>query len=314
MRTKRLAAGLAAAAALSVPFVFAAPAMAATLPTGDALYAITCDEDGDSGIDFALLYSVSPVDAVGTLIGDGSDIFDDCAGEAAFNPVTGNSYYISWSSEGSSLVKIDVATGATTSIPWTGDYEGNYPDSIAIGTDGIAYVISGPNLARVDLTTGAWDELGSLGFGGLYGFSVDPTSGLFYAIDQGGYAYRIDPAAVTATAVGRVLGGSSLSYSLQIDTSGAWWVQWDHPGDPYTVDIWTGARPVDGGDSQLALVGPLNDIVNEYYPYSQALLITYPKALAATGMDATALVVVGGSAAAFLLLAGAVLLRRRRTA
>ena len=101
-------------------------------------------------------------------------------------------------------------------------------------------------------------------------------------------------------------------FSLQIDTSGAWWIEDDNPGDPYAAEVLTGPRP--DGDTVFALVGPLNDLVNEFFPYTQALLITYPKALAATGVDATVLAGTATAAALLLLMGGAVLVLRRRTA
>ena len=311
MRPKKLVAGLAATTALALPFVFASPAAAATLPTGDSLYAITCDDDAEGDLS-ASLYSVSPVDAVGTMVGDGTGIIEDCAREAAYNPVTGESFYISYALNSDALHKINTTTGVATEVgSWNGDILG-IPHVIAIGKDGAAYIIDEGELFSLDLATANTTLIGDLGVEDIFGFSVDPTSGLFYATDNTGDAYRIDVAAATATFVGTVVGGTSLTFSLQIDTSGAWWVEWDNPGDPYTSAIWTGARPVDGNGSAFTLVGPLNDITNEYYPYTQALLITYPKALAATGVDATVLVGSAATAALLLLMGGSVFMLRRR--
>ena len=318
MLSKKLAAGLAAVAALTLPFVVAAPASAATLPVGDSLYALSCQLDFELDEEFSILYSVDPADAHATQIGDGSGLEDDCAYQAAFDPTTGFSYYISSSSalEPTRLVRIDVATGDTTVIPWTGDWEGEYPTAMAIGKDGAGYAISGDNLLSLNPATGALHGLGDLNVSDLYGFSVDPTSGLFYAISEFSPAWRIDVAAVTATYLGNVDTGSGLDkLSLQIDTSGAWWVAEAAAGPNYpTTQLWTGAAPVNEDPSVFASVGYLDDITNEFNPYSRSLLITYPKALAATGVDATVLIGAGATAALLLLMGGAVLVLRRRAA
>ena len=314
MRTKNLAAGLAAAVAITLPFVFAAPASAATLPAGDELWTITCDFDEVANDDYAVLYSVSAADAVATKVGTGTGIVGDCAGQAAYNPVTGQSFYLSWATSPGALAKIDLATGLSTVTPFSGAGPLD-PNSIAIGTDGTGYMLETTRLSKFNVETGAAELLGDIGLSDLYSFAVDPTSGRLYGMRSTGDTYLIDPVAVTATFQGNILGepGGLGFYSLQIDTAGTWWVEQDRFGGSF---IETGVKPNPDTDTQFETVGTLataGDPVE--FPRTDSLLITYPKALAATGMDATVLIGAGAAAALLLLMGGAVLvLRRRRVA
>lgn len=316
MRPTRLAAAVAATALIALPLGFATPVAAATLPEGDALWAITCDNDPavTPGI-----YSVDPADAAAALVGTGTGIADDCAQEAAYDPTTGKSYYIHYSQDGA-LATIDTVTGVGTIVDeWNGDILG-YPEAIAIGLDGKAYVIDNNDTAlyEVDLGSAETTFVGSSGVTDIFSFSVDPTTGLFYVIDQNGTAFEMDVTSGAVTPIGDLISPSEDSniFSLQIDTSGAWWVESDNPGDPYLADIWTG--PLPDGDTEFTTVGPLFVAENETFPYSNALLITYPivtpappaPALAATGSDATGALGVG-IAAVLLLGAGTVLVLRR---
>ena len=305
MRSKKLTAGLAAAAALTLPFIMVSPAAAATLPAGDSLYAITCDYDSDAGQNFSVLYSVNPADAQGTVIGSGTGLVDDCAGQAAYNPVTGESFYVSWRGD-EALARIDLTTGAATIVA---NFPGGNGDALAIGKDGTAYATVGTELYRVNLADASLTLVGNMGLSQVWAFSVDPVTGLFYAITSNGDAYRVDVVTGALISIGSIDTPGSI-YSLQIDTSGAWWIEADSASD---AEIYTGPQPA-ALDTAYTLVGLFDDNVNEYTPYTESLLITYPKALAATGMDSTVVVGAGTTAALLLLMGGAVLaLRRRRT-
>ncbi|MCU1514531.1 MAG: hypothetical protein JWO10_1621, partial [Microbacteriaceae bacterium] len=111
MSSKKFVVGLIAAAALTLPFLLATPALAATpttLPATDKLWAISCDfADTHDG---AALYSVDPITAAGSPVGDSTGVEEDCAGQAAFDPTTGASYYISWGDDGT-LGMINLTTG-----------------------------------------------------------------------------------------------------------------------------------------------------------------------------------------------------------
>ena len=307
MRPKSLVAGLAATAALALPLVFAGPASAATLPTGDQLWAISCDSGEETGFS-AILYSLNAADAAATPVGIGTGFEGDCAGQSAYNPVTGASYYLSWAESPGKLAKIDLATGLATVIPFTGD---DYldPNSITIGTDGVGYMLEQSWLSTFNVETGATTYLGDIGLTGFFGFAVDPTSGLLYAVDFTGASYLIDPVAKTATFQGNILGdaGGNNYYSLQIDTAGRWWVQENAPSGSLLL---SGAKPNPDAATQFETAGLILDGDND--PYTQSLLITYPKALAATGLDATVLIGAGATAGLLLLMGGAVLVLRRR--
>jgi LPXTG-motif cell wall-anchored protein len=328
MFSKKFAVGLAAAAALTLPFLLATPALAATpatLPATDKLWAISCDfADTHDG---ATLYSVDPTTAAGTPVGTTTGVQDECAGQAAFDPTTGNSYYISWADDGT-LGMIDLTTGLTTTIPWAGSHVHDEPDSMAIGLDGKGYVIKGNTLYALDLSTHVLTAVGDLGDNGFYGFSVDPTTGLFYAMSGSGEAYELtittgDTPAVTVTYIGSALAGVSRMYSLQIDSAGLWWIQANLvSGGPTQAQIWSGTRPAAQADTQFTLAGTYTDSATARNPYFESLLITIVKptpdpapepVLAATGTDSTLVAGTAGAALLLMIAGSAALVLRRRT-
>jgi hypothetical protein len=333
MSSKKFAVGLAAAAALSLPFLFATPAIAAvpaTLPSTHSLWSVTCDFDETSHQFYASLYSVNPANAVATRIGDTTGVTEECGGPAAFDPITGNSYYISWGPS-HSLEEINFTTGVSAAIPWGGDYTSGMPNSMAIGLDGKAYIVQGSSLFDLDLTTGAWSNERTISGEVFSGFSVDPSTGRFYVMSPfNGAAYELNVETGATELLGTVLAGAHRQWSLQIDSAGTWWIEADlqQPGIPSTSQIWSGPRPTGEAATQFNLVGTFHDATNDREPYMESLLITYADpaptptplpdpepALAATGPDAT-LVTRAGVGALFLMLAGAaalVLRRRSRT-
>ena len=296
------------ASALVLPFLVVAPASAATLPSTDTLYAITCERDAD-------LYSVDADTADMTLIGN-TTLANDCAGPGAFDPTTGTAYYITWGDVGG-LAAIDLTTGAATVTPITGDSNA-YPDSLAIGLDGSAWVIAGYDLYSIDLSTGVTTLVANLTDRCFYSFSVDPTTGKFYVIECGsGEAFELTVADGTLTSIGTITLTDN-TYALQIDTSGRWWFQQDDSS------LWSTAIP--NGVMTPESEGNLVDSANSTAPYSESLLLTYEDdvpadhviaadpELAATGAE----VVPGLLAAGTLAVLGTVLtmvaIRRRRRA
>src|SRR5690606_11676484 len=106
-----------------------------------------------------------------------------------------------------------------------------------------------------------------------------------------GASYLIDVSAATSTFQGYILGDdeSWSFWSLQIDTAGTWWVQQDT--DDSGSLVLSGVKPNEATDTQYEIVGAFSNAADpEQNPYTESLLITYPKTLAATGMDATVMI------------------------
>ncbi|KJC62976.1 hypothetical protein TZ00_17590 [Agreia bicolorata] len=221
--------------------IVAAPASAAsgrTLATG-SLHAISCDED----VNALTLFSIDAATAAATAIGDGAPESEaECALQAAWNPVTSTAYYSAEGLEPAVLTRIDPKTGDSTPVGMLAlNGERNGIDSMAIGNDGAAYAIQDDTLYSLDLDTAALTKIAVLGTSALLGFSVDPTTGLFYAIRPGGQVFTIDVVAGTATLVGIVDVDGGI-FSLQIDRAGVLWMEVDSGEDEVegrTGDLWS---------------------------------------------------------------------------
>lgn len=313
---------LTAAAVSSLLLLGAAPAYAAgnQIDPGDSLYALNCDDNVYN--DWQLL-GVEPTTAFSTLIGDGTGGVDDnlnaCAGQAAYNPVTGVSYYLQWTYDEEagdphdSLATIDVVTGDSVTI---GEFfeevleVTEYPsiDAIAIGTDGSGYALGDGYLYSLNLATAELTQIG----GSLcctYAFAADPTSGILYGIDYSNELFSVDPATGDYTSIGDVEVGDGYTgiYSLQIDGGGQFWIEVDTPSPNYYATLWsftlpTYATPVYSG------------IFDDDPYYTESLLLIPGVALPATGADAGALPIAAGVLALGALMLGVAFVARRRAA
>ncbi|MFD1715054.1 DUF6923 family protein [Amnibacterium flavum] len=345
MRRTRTSAALIAGLSIAAIALSASPAYAAdgrTLPAGDALYAVDCEDTPNQ------LYSVDSVTAQATPIGSGAELADStCAGPGAYDRVSGLAYYIDWNDVGS-LRSIDVTTGVSTAIGELSiDGVNVFPDSIAIGTDGMAYAIiqdtfedgdsgifSVSGLYALDLTTGDLTPIDATGDPGVdyYGFSVDPTTGLFYVIDTEGNIASIDVATGIQTALGTVdFDGDNSTWTLSIDSSGIMWVE----NDGFDADLWSvDPSDIGGADSFSGIIAldAANAEATSFYTESvfigPAAVVPAPPvpavvvpaavdpALAETGVDAALMGTLGASAGLALLLGGALVIagRMRRRA
>lgn len=231
-----LASTVLAAIALSAAPAYAAPAR--TLPSNYTLYAIDCEDTTGQ------LYSLATDTAQGTPVGTASD-GTACAGQGAWDPATKTAYYLGWnySNSDSVLTSVDLVTGASTSIHlFTIGGVGADVESIAIGADGAAYAMvrvgAGSAVFSLDLGTGAMTLVAATpdSSSAYYGFSVDPTSGLFYAINYQGRVARFDPASRLVTVQTPVdldqdpATEDTRTYSLTIDGNGIWWIESDRGG------------------------------------------------------------------------------------
>lgn len=331
----KLAAGVATlAVALLGTGIAAAPAYAAdgrSLPTGSALYALSCD----ANVPNPSLFSIDAATASATAIGVATDEENPCAGQAAWNPVTSTAYFVNWGDD-TALGTVDLVTGASTTVaPFTLDGDEEDIDSLAIGIDGAAFAVSGDDLLSVNLATGELTEIGALGVGGLYGFAVDPTTGEFFAINPEGLFYSIDVTTGAATLVGDTGLNSvdfNLPWSLQIDSAGILWIEGDSfegetgllsnlwsidPADLEGSAVLSGAITSAEGtfytESLLFVPAPVEPVV-PVVPVVEPAAVVAPVSpqLANTGVDA-APIAAGGALVALLglaLLAPAI--RRRR--
>jgi hypothetical protein len=208
------------------------------------------------------------------------------------------------------LATVDVATGASTTIGEFSLYAGEFPiypivDALAIGKDGAAYVLAEGDLYGVDLATGYLTYIGP-SLVSTYAFAVDPTTALFYAVDDSGKLFRVNVADGTYDSLESVLGTGTIQ-SLQIDGGGQFWIQANEDSDSES-GLWSFALASPGTPvySGSFIDGPY---------YTQALLIIPAKALAATGADLTgAPLIAGGAVLIALLGVGAIVVARRRAA
>jgi hypothetical protein len=118
-----------------------------------------------------------------------------------------------------------------------------FVDALVIGTDGAAYFVRSGELYSLDLTTAIATNLGPLTAitNDAWGFSVDPTTGDLYLLEQDGDLFEVDPAAVTATPVASwtLSPEGDFTYGLAIDHSGtAWVVEWGND-DPWGPVLWS---------------------------------------------------------------------------
>ena len=316
---KPLSAVLAATGAAALILIGASPAAAAgsSIDPGDSLYAIDCD---DTVYNDWQLMKVEPSTAASTPIGDGSgstsEDFFACAGQPAYNSSTGKSYYIQWQYDTDPqqyfLASIDLATGDSTTIGEFFYIDGEFPtypyvESMAIGLDGSAYAFSQGFLWSVDLSSGELTPIDE-SLSNTYAFAVDPTTGIFYAIDSSNNRYSVssDGSYIYLDTV--TLPAETTIYSLQIDGGGRFWIEVDDSNLDSDAGLWSFA-PADAATPTYS-----GEFIDDPY-YTEALLIVPGAALAATGADfgGVAPLAAGGAA---LALAGVALLalRRRRAA
>jgi len=301
---------IAATIAAAIVMMVASPAAAAprSLPATDAMYIVSCDSVGGTEV----LFSVDAVTAESTAIGTGIGGDVGCAGQPAWDRTTDTAYYLDFSAN--TLLSIDLATGVSTT---KGAFlDGVNPiqiDAIAITLDGTAYALGGGNFYDLNLSDASLQFVG-LTIGNTLAFAVDPTTGLLYAVDQGGDVYSIDATdgnPVFNNAVG--ISAPVKVLSLQIDSAGTFW----YLNQNGASDLWSST--IDFVNTAELSGTTTAEGANVF---SQALLIapnTIPPAVAgsaptlsATGSEAPSVLLVGG--ASLLLLLGVVLvIARRRT-
>lgn len=221
---------LTAVASITLLLAPVAPASAnPTLPTGDALYEVTCDT---TSLDHQL-YSLSLADGLRTAIGSGTGVMttgelNDCALQGAILPGTDWFYHNDYSVE--TLFRTNLVTGVVEEVGLLregGTNHGIY--SIAIDDDGNAFALSYEKLFSLDLATGNLTAIVDantydLASGYPYGFAYDPKTDKFYVVEGGGgglYTLNMSTGVFShvATNLRRVV------YSMTFDSHGMLWTK-----------------------------------------------------------------------------------------
>jgi hypothetical protein len=312
-----LSASLTAAGLIVLGAGLTAPALAIDpLPSTDRMYVLSCptstyDFDTDTSTLFyndlttplnsMQLFSVDPVTAEATPIGDGSgsnvqssaaSYSDSCDSEPAWDPVTQTAYfgaYLRDSGSGSRfLMTLDLETGESTEVGQFTGFEtapadcGTDFQSLAIGSNGAAYVFdSNACLYSLNLATAQVTFIGGVANGdaGRYypqPFSLDPATQVWQALDtEDGFLSSVDLTTgnLSATGPAVVFDEDYDPMSMEFDSAGRGWVLNDESviGGPSVSELYA-LNPANGA---VTLVGePFTDADGAFH--SSALLITGP--------------------------------------
>jgi LPXTG-motif cell wall-anchored protein len=207
-----------------------APASAnPTLPAGDALYEMTCD---NVVADYRL-HSVNTSDNTRTAVGAGTNTsnINECGYQGAMLPGTDWFYFVDYMN-GNRLVRVDVTTGVTEVIGDLregGAYQGIY--SLTINDNGNAYALSYETLFAVNLNTGGLSSLVAantydIAEGYPYGFAYDPKTKKYYVAEDGAgglYTLNIGTGVFTLVATNTDYWVGSMAF----DSNGYLWVNGD---------------------------------------------------------------------------------------
>ncbi len=301
---------IAAAAALAAAGLFfasAAPAFAdgRTIPSGDRMYTLDC-----AGAEVLNIqgYSVDSFTGAITAIGAGTPaVGDGCAFQAAYNAVTGVSYFVEQRDIDSvfqALFTFDPATGLSVEVGQF--FEGvTQIDifSIAIGPNGDAYAITeGGEFYSLNLANAQVTYIATLSTGSIFGFAADPRTGVFYAVrtDQ---LYTLDVTTGVLTPLYVLdFGANTNAISMQVDSSGVLWFLNGPQGS--APSLWS-AGTTAGTE---VLSGPILESDSEVFVGS---LLIVPAKLPATGPADLSVALLAGLGV--VLLGGALVLVRRKT-
>jgi len=300
---------------IAVLALSAAPATAATLPATDTVYLLPCDDEEFDGILYSVDTTTGVASRVGSWVNPDPDVFS-CAGPAAYNPVNGKGYWISWDTV-DNLIEVDLATGVNTLINGftLGGVAYNTPIGLAIDSAGNAWatsfgstpdVLFSVNLATAELTvvgpTGVLPD--SENFGLAWDSVTDTTYGYNVSNED---LYSVNTATGAFTLYNDNVFGSNPPYAIAFDSAGqVWGIDQDIISAPL-ADLDT--------FEELVVINPYPVIAGNIYSESIIIAPTpaAAPALAATGSDNSAAGVIAG-AGALLVVAGIVIARRRKTA
>lgn len=291
----------------------ASPAVAATLPAGDAVYILPCDSQEFDGQLFSVDTSTGAATRVGDWVNPDTDLFP-CAGPGAYNPVNGLGYWIGWGGGAGKLNSVDLTTGVSTHI---GDFtlEGEpYYTPIALAIDGAgnawasSWSISPDVLFSVNLATAELTVVGPTGVTAEsenYGLAWDSVTGMVYGYNTSTTDfYTVNTTTGAFTLFNDDVFTDVVPYAIAFDSAGQ---VWGIDGDIVSAPL------SDLDNAQFLTV--LNPIADAIYSESiiivpAAAVVAAAPALADTGVADTG-VVAAGVAGLLLLVAGAFMTRRR---
>lgn len=275
-----------------------------TLPEGDSLFIVECD----NSVNDNQLYSVDAVAATVTAVGDGQGSpseDDSCASQGAQLPGTDWFYYVDWDGV-DSLDRVNLVTGENEEIGviTVDGTPSSITYSMTIGPDGAAYILDYDYLYSVDLETGAATQLSAPNFydeysGYPYAFAYDYTTEKFYVVeDADGAMYELDPA--TGNKIEMSYNAVYDVYSMSFDSAGNLWMN----GSGNYVSV---AALADFGDSSAWVDS--SDLTPSVYSESIWVSFEVPSSLGDTGFSVAPLAALGA-----LTVAGGVALAvsRRR--
>ena len=328
------------------------------LPSTDKMYVLSCPEgtyDGPTStftlfyndlttpLNSMQLFSVDPVTAEATPIGDGSGSnvqittgssswSSSCGSEPAWNPVTQTAYFGAQLYENGSssrfLMTLDLETGESTAVgeftgfvPGTDDCGSDF-QSLAIGSNGAAYVFdSNACLYSLDLMTAQVTYIGggANGAAGRYypqAWSLNPATQVWQALDnEDEFLSSVDVTTGNLSTSGPTVtfDGPYDPQSLEFDSLGRGWVlnEESAPGSPIgTSNLYT----LDPASGDVTLVAePFTDADGPFA--SSALLITRPATeLANTGLGSSTAWMWSTIGASLLVAGIALAVARRRLA
>jgi LPXTG-motif cell wall-anchored protein len=299
--------------------------------------------DGTTPLNSMQLFSVDPVTAEATPIGDGSGsnvqssavtYSSSCNSEPAWNPVTQTAYFGAYTKLGGApagdnfLMTVDLEIGESTEVGAFTGFEtapaacGTNFQSLAIGGDGSAFVFdSNACMYSLDLSSAQVTFIGGVANGdaGRYypqAWSPDQATQVWQALDnEDGFLSTVDVTTGNLSVSGPTVTFGTDGYdpqSLEFDSTGRGWVLNDVAGPPGSGSSTTNVYTLNPASGAVTLVGePFTDADGAFT--STALLITKPVAqLPNTGLSESTvwIWVIGGSA---FLTAGIALgvIRRR---
>jgi hypothetical protein len=312
--------------ALSLSLTLAGPANAAqtrTLPAGETLYAIDCQDSNGQ------LASFDVTTAIGTAIGTGTtDSHVDCAADATFDVATGKVFWAAWSTK-NELFSMDPATGESTyiGIVDTAEPTLHFVSALMSGADGVLYVVYSTNdnendnpqrLGTVDTATGTVTFTHDLLDGGdlllnedVWSGDYNPADGKYYVIDNH-ELFDLDVTTGSLTSQGLNPFGVKW-YGLAFDSTGVMWSTGKSVVSSSTIDGWSTVGNQEDSTNDTTIAG--QDWYSEsnfIIPVSVPAPVVEPT-LAATGVNGAQLgLIAAGGAVVALFGAGVAAAGRRR--
>jgi hypothetical protein len=151
----------------------------------------------------------------------------------------GSTTYWATGNNGTSLIKFDIGTGATTVV---GNLTTSGTYGLAFGPDGTAYTLQGSNatLAKVNLSNGALTTIG--GPGGFFGYALDfAPNGTLYAVNVGtNQIYSVNTTTGAFTFVSTLSGPATEVMDITFDQYGNMYAVGPSDNKVYSINPTTG--------------------------------------------------------------------------